>query len=99
MLTPLPFPFSRNRFRHDLLARDDMVCLVARTNELTDSVHWEVVVLQPAYPFRSPPGSPPDHEAYPTSEDWGTHGWTYTSRLDAEQKYRSLASGAAVEPR
>jgi hypothetical protein len=86
----LAFPFTRDRFTYRLLERSGAVCLVARENLETGSIHWEVVRLS----------TEPDktirghlylaHECYPRSEKWGERGWTYTTLPDAERKYPAL---------
>lgn|SRR5262245_58376012 len=92
-MEPLAFPFSRDRFSHHLLERVGNTCLVKRTNDLTGSVHYEVVVLHLERPYGSPPGTPPDHEAYPPSSKWGETGWTYTSLDEARARMAEFASG------
>jgi hypothetical protein len=92
----MTFPFTRDQFRHDLLERDGMVCLVERTSthpHSAGSVHWEVVVLR-ANPERVGPDGKvwPAGERYPGANDWGERGWTYTSITDARQKYRALVA-------
>lgn len=88
---PLAFPFTRDRFSHRLVSRDGDVCLVERTNLVTNSIHWEVVVLahRPADSWPDGRETPP-REAYPASEDWGTHGWTFTTLPDAETRYAKV---------
>jgi hypothetical protein len=87
----MDFPFTRDRFTHTLLQRDGAVCLVERTNHDTGSVHWEVVRLHWERERVGPNGALfPAGERYPTGNDWGTDGWTYTSLADAEWRYRDL---------
>lgn len=94
-MIPLAFPFTRDRYVHRLVARAGDVCLVARENLETGSMHWEVVRLM-AEPAKTIRGRVYDaHERYPSSERWGERGWTYTTRADAAQTYRSFASSKA----
>jgi hypothetical protein len=99
-VTALGFPFVRDGYRHALVERQGTVCLVARTNRRTGSVHWEVVILR-AVPTRAGPGGIPlpAGERYPASNDWGRFGWTYTTQHEAAQKYRVLCARGAVEAR
>jgi hypothetical protein len=89
----MTFPFTRDRYRHELLERAGDVCLVERTNQLTDSVHWEVVVLRPD-PARPGPGGTqlPAGERYPSGNDWGRFGWTYTTLPEARQKWAEVCA-------
>jgi hypothetical protein len=84
------FPFDRNRFRHDLVQQTGRVCLVARTNLVTGGLHWEVVVLQHERATTWHERAIPEHLRYPGNEEWGTAGWSYTSRTDAELRMRFL---------
>ena len=89
------FPFTRDRYRHELLERAGDVCLVERTNLVTDSVHWEVVVLQ-REPEQTIKGKVyPAHLRYPGNEEWGTYGWTFTDITNARQKWAALVPGRA----
>jgi hypothetical protein len=82
------FPFTRNRFHHALVRRSGRLCLVARTNLATGSVHWEVVHLRRRQAETVPSGNQiPPHDAYPHTESWGTNGWTYTTLPDAEERF------------
>jgi hypothetical protein len=78
------FTFDRDRFRHDLIRQTGRVCLVARTNLITGSLHWEVVVLQHTSAVTWHDRHIPEHLRYPGNEHWGTYGWTYTTLADAE---------------
>ena len=89
----MTFPFTRDRYRHELLERDGDVCLVERTNQLTDSVHWEVVILRHEGTRRGPQGKTlPPHERYPSGNDWGEYGWTYTTLPEARQKWAEVSA-------
>lgn len=91
------FPFTRDRYRHALLAREGDVCLVERTNLAVTppSVHWEVVVLQHE-PEHTIKGTVyPTHLRYPGNEEWGTKGWTFTDITTARQKWAALVPGRA----
>ena len=34
---------------------------------------------------------------YPTTNDWGTHGWTFTAKQDALNKIEALTEGSLTE--
>lgn len=92
------FPFDRGGYRHRLERHAGRVCLVARENLTTGSVHWEVVVLVLEPEKRWPKGDVvPAHFRYPGDKEWGNAGWTYTSRPEALQKYRSLGQRKALK--
>jgi hypothetical protein len=78
------FPFDRDRFRHDLVRQTGRVCLVARTNLVTGSLHWEVVVLRYQAATTWHGCALPEQLRYPGTNSWGQDGWTYTTLADAE---------------
>jgi hypothetical protein len=86
------FPFDRDRFRHDLVRQTGRVCLVARTNLVTGSLHWEVVVLQYEQARTWNDRAIPEHLRYPGNEQWGTAGWTYTAITEAEARFANTVT-------
>jgi hypothetical protein len=90
---PAPtFPFTRDGFERVLVRQIGWVCLVARTNRVTGSRHWEVVILQHerAKAIRGCPY--PEHLRYPGTRQWGEAGWTYTTRAEAERRFAALTA-------
>jgi hypothetical protein len=81
------FPFDRDRFRHELVRQTGRVCLVARTNLITGSLHWEVVVLQHTSAVTWHDRHIPEHLRYPGHEHWGAYAWTYMTLADAEWRF------------
>jgi hypothetical protein len=97
MTNSLTFPFGRHGFHHVLLERTADVCLVVRYNLQTRSVHYEVVVLQHWAPRTLPTGQVmPAREGYPSTEQWGTAGWTYVTLEEARARYAALAARMPV---
>jgi hypothetical protein len=97
MTHPLTFPFDRHGFRHVLLERTGNVCLVARHNLQSGSVHYEVVVLQHWPPRTLPTGRViPARERYPSTDAWGRSGWTFTKLEEARAKCAALATRIPV---
>jgi hypothetical protein len=95
-MEPLTFPFTKDRFRHDLVQREGMICLIERTNLVTGSVHWEVIRLRQTTPYTFPSGRAVlAGERYPSPSEWGDHGWTYTAISDARHRYRNLVDAEA----
>jgi hypothetical protein len=91
----LQFPFTKNGFLHELVAREGLICLVRRTRIYPDGergpLHFEVVKLRQSAERILPNGTLlPAAEAYPSSESWGENGWTYKSEASALHKYRLL---------
>lgn len=87
----LPTVFKKNDFDHLLIKRDGDFAIFWRKAPHHQDAHYEVIVVQqkPARTF--PNGdSVPERECYPSSEQWGTAGWTYNSLADAEVRFRKL---------
>jgi hypothetical protein len=100
MLKTIEFPFTKSGFRHDLLTRKGLVCLVQRTRIHADGseglLHYEVVRLRQAREWIAPNGRIiPAAENYPSSESWGKDGWTYRTEADAVSRFNSTLSGNA----
>jgi len=90
----LRFPFDRDGFRHVLVRRVGDICLVERMNLRVrpPSVHWEVVLLQHQPAQTLPSGKRyPARESYPSTEQWGEAGWTYTDPARADARMAELA--------
>jgi len=94
----LEFPFVRDRFKHELVERQGLVCLVKRSKP--GHWHWEVVKLQIMPPSQFKGQSYPEREKYPGDEQWGTYGFTYlpTDLEIARKRYLSLKEGAFEPP-
>jgi hypothetical protein len=74
-IAPLQFPFVRDGFKHDLIDRVGLVCLCKRSKP--EHWHYEVVKLR-VRPAEERFGKYyPNRESYPSSEEWGTHGFSY----------------------
>jgi hypothetical protein len=92
-LKALEFPFIRSGFKHELLKRDGLICLVERSKP--EHWHYEVIKLR-IEPDKDRFGIfYPAHERYPSNEEWGTYGFTYlgTDLRGAEKRYRELIKG------
>ena len=93
----LTFPFRRDGFLHELLEQDGPSCLVRRSKG-GRQIHFEVVLLQWRTARTWPNGDfTPEGWHYPSSERWGTYGWTYTELAKARQKYDELCFKMARE--
>lgn len=92
----LTFPFERDGYRHELISKDGPICLVRRSKDA--QVHFEVVRLQWSKGRYWPSGRvTPDGWHYPSGQQWGIHGWTYSDLAGARRKYEELRSKEARE--
>jgi hypothetical protein len=84
------FPFTSSGFTHELLEQSGQVCLVHRHKEGSQE-HFEVVVLRWRKEHTWPNGKvSPAGYGYPSSEDWGTYGFTYRDEKSARNRLISL---------
>jgi len=82
--------FFRSGHDHEVLERSGNVLLVRRQHRTVSVPHWEVVRIRVS-PAKLVFGVPrPECEVYPSSEDWGKRGWTYTTLEDAQAKFAEL---------
>ena len=84
--------FAKSGFSHKVIDRRGMVLLVQRQHSDVPHPHWEVVKIR-VKPERLLHGQRVEEgEAYPSPEDWGTYGWTYSTLEDARAKFDSLTT-------
>jgi hypothetical protein len=99
----LPEKFTRNRYQFEQLRRTDNtaiylqhingrqkafeVVVIAVANRKVGKVNGRVT-WEACLPY----------ECYPSSEMWGTYGWTYTTQADARAKYDLLNDPAFKIP-
>ena len=90
---PIDNEFFGRGFIHRLIKRQGMVALFERWHrELPDGLHhFEVVRLRNSDAYVVAGVTIPAQETYPSSESWGTDGFTYSTRVHAEAKFASIA--------
>jgi hypothetical protein len=93
-VVPLVFPFTRSGYRHVLLGRIGLWCVVERTwieDGRSHLPHYEVVRLRrKAAKTWADDQVTAAHEAYPAPSDWGTAGWTEPTLVHARQRWERL---------
>ena len=95
--------FTKDKFNFRQLKRSAKTALYEKSKG--DSRSYEVIRIKTSakdYQFPSRTNKdgeeiqgsfrPAGSEAYPSSEDWGTYGFSYTNRDTASAKYRELLS-------
>jgi len=91
---PLRFPFERDEYRHVLLARVGMWCVIERTwigDGRPHLPHYEIVRLRRVTARRWPGGRvTPAHEAYPPARAWGLEGWSEPTRVHARHRWEGF---------
>jgi len=87
--------FTKSGFAHKVIERRGMVLLVERQHRDVSREHWEVVKIR-VKPERLLHGKRVEEgEAYPSPEEWGQMGWTYSTLEAARAKFDSLTSKIA----
>jgi len=93
---PLEFPFERSEYRHVLLARVGMWCVVERTwmgDGKPHLPHYEIVQLRREAAKTWPDGRViAAHEAYPGPRVWGIAAWTEPTLVHARQRWEQIRS-------
>ena len=86
----LPEHIRSDGFDLRLVERHGMVALYEKMKGF--HAGYEVVVIQLRKPKKHPFTGVdlPLREAYPSSEDWGTYGWTYTTLERAQARMKRL---------
>lgn len=89
-MKPLPQRFSKSKFYFSVLKRVGDVVLLSKKHIETSVEGYEVCIVQ-KHKERSMGGAViPATEALPSSEQWGTSGWTPFNAEQAEKKFREV---------
>lgn len=94
---PLAIRRKSDGFNIEIYRRHKMLALLRKTIPyVSDFVSWEVVVI------RVNPVHPMDNtaqlegwthvESLPSSETWGTYGWTFTNLQEAEKRFNEACA-------
>jgi hypothetical protein len=78
--------FLYDSFRHDLVERVGNIAIYQKTKPSIGYVGYEVVriTLRPPHPFDANKDQYDRVEHYPSSSEWGAHGWTYQTLVQAK---------------
>ena len=87
----LPETFRSGGFEHTLERREGDVAVYRRQRIGLEDVHYEVVRIKSHNGFTIAGKTFPPAETYPTSEEWGTRGWTFNDEAKAKAKFSLLA--------
>jgi hypothetical protein len=99
----LPEKFTRNRYQFAQLCRTDNTAIYIQHINGRQKA-FEVIVIGVANRHvvktngRVAWETCQPYECYPSTEAWGTHGWTYTTQSDARAKYDLLNDPAFKVP-
>lgn len=90
---PLPKEFRRDGFQYRQIAREGDAAIYEQvwTGCAEPSPSYEVTRIRRRDGFQIGGRFVQPAEAYPNSEAWGTHGFTFTSKEAASAKLRELA--------
>lgn len=91
-MVPLAEKFIKDGFEFDLFERSETAALFQKRRPGSEHKSFEVVVVQRRAEHTWPNGSTtPAHESLPSSEQWGSAGWTYTCRDAAMGRFKGLS--------
>lgn len=96
-MTFLPTQFTKSGWTFQQVKREGNVAIFQRSKG-GKQAHFEVVRVQhhEAFKFPGRDVETPAGEHYPSSEQWGTHGWTHNMIEDAERKFSELVAKEAA---
>ena len=96
-MIPLETEFYSRGFCHKLVKRAGFVATYARfrRSDPEQVIHYEVVVIRTQKAHTHNEIEYPAREVYPTSEQWGTYGWTYRDEGHARAKFEVLLAEEA----
>jgi hypothetical protein len=80
--------FLYDSFQHDLVERVGNIAIYRKTKPSIGYAGYEVVQITLRRPHHLDPSKYlyDRVEHYPSSEEWGTHGWTYQTLPEARQR-------------
>jgi hypothetical protein len=89
----LALEFASKGFDHKQIERTGDVALFERRRVGKGYPHWEVVKIGRHNGYEIGGVKVEAAETYPSSESWGTKGWTFQDFTKAQAKFRSLIGG------
>lgn len=94
----LPLEIPKNKFLLRQIRREGVAAIYAQHQESGRVQGYEVIRIREGKEWSAFGKTYPAAEIYPSSEQWGTYGWTYSCLADAERRFRKLA-GPAIQPK
>jgi hypothetical protein len=94
----LPTAFRSGSFDFKLLVRDGHIALLRKTKPGLAFETFEVVVVQHHKERIIAGKSIEGGEAMPSSEQWGSKGWTFSDKTSAERKAKLLSTQKHSRP-
>lgn len=91
-MKPLPETFRQGGFDFRILWRRGRVALLVKRKPRQKSESFEVVLIQERAEEKICGHDYLARETMPKSESWGTEGFTFTTRADAESRFERLAT-------
>lgn len=91
-MTPLAPTFRADGFDFEQVEREGDLAIYRKTKG-ENQEGFELIVIQKRAEHTWPNGNTtPPHEAYPSSESWGTSGFTFNALTDARHRLNALAA-------
>jgi len=96
-MIPLETEFYSKGFCFKLVRRAGFVALYERWRRSCPEkvIHYEVVIITPRKSYMLAGITIPAREYYPSSEEWGSKGWTYRDEDQARAKFVDLLANEA----
>jgi len=86
--------FQKGGFSFRQIKREGAVALFDRSKN--GRTHFEVAIITAHGPYELVGVKFPAGESYPSSEQWGQKGWTYTTREEADERFRGEVESRGI---
>lgn len=99
-MQPLPESFEKSGWSFNQIARDGNIALFRKDRIGGNAESFEVIVVQShnGREFKDPESQKVTHyppaEFYPSSEQWGSKGFSLTTLTDARVRFDEMRAGA-----
>lgn len=86
----LPKKITKKGFNYTQLKREGMKAIYKQTKDGQEDVSFEAIKIGSHNGYELGGQKIPAGEAYPSTSQWGTAGWTYKTLEEAERKYKKI---------
>lgn len=98
----LPTTIRIGEFTHEQIQRDDRFAIYSQKWDGSDRLSYEVIRIQTHGDGQIPNGDGTFRkieagETYPKAHQWGREGWTFSSLVEAQQRFFELGSITTAE--
>ena len=86
----IPQQYNKYGFTHTLIERDGNVAIYEQRKPTHTSSYYEVVIIRKRKTDNDFAGTKAGDEYLPSTSEWGSYGWSYTSIESAREKMSKI---------